>query len=241
MKRILSFILCTLLVMSTCSCSGGKSVDEQFISSLEKGLEARWQLTDKTNTPTKEDWEKYVKAELDEILKYKDEKFEDKKIEKVAKTYIKSIEDTKKILKYVNTNQWMTKYDMGIYMTRTKALYDINQIKTLEVKEEYKEDLTRLISTGEAASLAKKIMEDVKFKKVKGEYDYRTYAAIIENTSTIDFQSFWLSVALYDKNGIIVDTQDVYVSSWNAGEKAKFEFGTSKEFSKIKIKNVTWE
>lgn len=113
------------------------------------------------------------------------------------------MEDTKKILKYVNTNQWTTKYDMDIYMTRTKALYDINQIKTLEVKDEFKENLTDLLSTGEAASLAKKIMEDVKFKKIKDEYDYRTYAAVIENTSAIDFQTFWISVALYDKNGII--------------------------------------
>lgn len=203
MKRILSFILCTLLVMSTCSCSGGKSVDEQFISSLEKGLEARWKLSDQVTTPTKEDWEKYVKAELDEISKFKEEKFEDEKLEKAAKTYIQSMEDTKKILKYVNTNQWTTKYDMDIYMTRTKALYDINQIKTLEVKDEFKENLTDLLSTGEAASLAKKIMEDVKFKKIKDEYDYRTYAAVIENTSAIDFQTFWISVALYDKNGII--------------------------------------
>lgn len=104
MKKILYLFLTLILSISIAGCSNtqeDKTYDKEFISSLSKGLEARWKLTDEyddlvskgeiKDTDQKkfiEYYDKFVNAELGEVEKYKDLKFEDSKLQEAAISYI---------------------------------------------------------------------------------------------------------------------------------------------------------
>ena len=78
MKKVTYYFITLLLLMSIFSFTSceKKSVDEQFISSMEEGLQDRWEINDSRPDGTKEDWKAYINAEYSAVEKYKDEKFE---------------------------------------------------------------------------------------------------------------------------------------------------------------------
>lgn len=245
MKKKTSVLLIgtlTIMMMLFTGC-GKQAPDEAFIDALEKGLVARWELTDKSDDETKEtkaDWEGYFDAEYNQIKSYKDAEFEDADLGKWAKKYINSIEESKDCLKYFGSNQWEEKYFAGAYQSRVAALYKIDSIHKLEVSEDYEASLSELITNGEVSDMATKLLKNTKFKKTKDDYGWKTYQAVVENTSSADFDYFSLSVALIDKDGVTVSTETPYVEKWGAGEKIRFEFETDEEFEKMNVKYAQW-
>ena len=78
MKKILRGVLSLLLVLSMCACTSKSnlSVDDAFYEDLKQGLINRWKLSDLNDDDyTTEDFNGYVKAELDCISKYKNAQF----------------------------------------------------------------------------------------------------------------------------------------------------------------------
>lgn len=243
MKKIMSIVLSALLAFSLFACGESKSIDEQFMDSLAKGLEARWVLVDAEDEKeviTKEDWKGYFDAEYNEISKYKDEEFEDVNLEKWAKKYIDSIAASKDALRYFGTNQWESKYFSGVYHDRAEALYEINAITPVPVATERENELNEVLSDGEVSKMTEKIFSKVKFEKIKDEYGWKDYEAVVENTTSVDFSYFEFSVDLIDKEGVTVETALVNVQDWSSGEKAKFKFSTDEKFSKMDINHAQW-
>ena len=78
------------------------------------------------------------------------------------------------------------------------------------------------------------MLKSIKFEKVKEEYDWKEYEAVVDNTTGVDFESFFLDVKLLDSDGVIVESIPVSPNgSWGKGQKVKLTFMTDKSFEKI--------
>ena len=83
---------------------------------------------------------------------------------------------------------------------------------------------------------------DVKTQKLeKNAYGYKTYSAVVKNTTSDDFNYFAFNINLNDKDGVTVETTTASTDNWEAGTKHRFEFGTEKSFKSIEIKSCTWD
>ena len=225
-----------------CGCST-KSIDDQFIRSLEKGLTARWDVTDQCekgdDVLTKSDYENFIDAELDQISKFEDEKFEDEELGKLAKEYISITNNSLEILKdFQNDSKFESEWEK-LKNDRTECLAKINKKKPLEFSSERDQEyFDGLISQGEVVAGVREIQKNVNFKVKDDEDDdetYHTYVATVENTTDTEFDSFDLDIKLVDKNGKTLETTYASASNWKPGEKAEFEFLSDKKFDKIEI------
>lgn len=229
---------------SKCGMTEGEPLNEQdFIKSLVTGLEKRWILTkeDEQKTMlTKDDWAGYFEAEYSEIAKYEYADFKDKNLSDLVKRYVNSIIQSKECLPYVNTAQWEAKYSSGVYQDRVELLYQINSIIPIPVSDVNKGELQNLLTDGEVTHLVRELLKNVKFNMVMDDYGWKTYEAIVENKTTIDFSYFAFNVDLIDKDGITLTTAIASVEGWQAGEKSRFTFDTSEEFEMMEIESASW-
>lgn len=242
LKRISLLLLSSILLLgSLCGCNQSP-VDEKFMASLAKGLEARWELTTaQKGDNLKSDWESYFDAEYNEIKKYKEESFENQELERWAKTYIHCIEASYEALAYYGTNQWATKYTNGIYHERAVALYEIHNIAPVPVSTENSEHLIAIINDGEVIKMVNNLFETVNFKKVEESYGWTTYEAVVENTTSIAFSYFYFDVDLIDKDGVTISTETAVAENWEAGEKLKFSFSTDESFEEMDVEYCGWD
>lgn len=222
---------------------GTPLTEDDFLKDLASGLEARWVLTtanEEKEKLTKSDWEGYFNAEYDIISKYADANFKDKTMTKLAKRYVECIVQSKECLPYVGTNKWESKYSNGVYNDRAETLYEINAIKPIPVSEDNKESLTDLITDGEVTKMVRDLLKTVKFKKVEDEYGWKTYQAVVKNSTTVDFEYFSFEVDLIDKDGVTLTTASASVQNWDAGETSRFEFSTDEKFAKMEVEYASW-
>lgn len=221
-----------------------RPVDEKFMESLAAGLEARWLLTDAKNStnenPLKTDWENYFRAEYDQIKSYEKESFVDKNLEKWAKKYIDSIGESIEVLAYYGTNQWTQKYSNGVYHDRSIALYNIHDICPVPVSAEKQANLLEILSNGEAISMIWPLLEKVEFKEVEDSYGWKTYQAVVENTTTLTFTYFSFDIDLIDKDGVTITTESAWAENWEPGEKVRFEFSTDETFAEMNVEYARW-
>lgn len=217
-----------------------RPIDEQFMDHLVRGLEARWVLTTSTSATTKEHWESYFDAEYNEIIAYEKADFENKELGEWAKAYIKSIVEAKAILNYVGTNQWESKYTNGIYNDRCEALFEINEICPVEVSAENYGLLIDILSHGEAIKLSSYLFENLVFEYKSGSYGWKEYEALVKNTTSLTFESFWIDVDLIDEDGVTVETTSAYIENWDPGETVRCELSTYAKFKEMDIESMSW-
>lgn len=250
MKKILRGVLSLLLVLSMCACTSKSnlSVDDAFYEDLKQGLINRWKLSDLNDDDyTTEDFNGYVKAELDCISKYKNKKFKNKNIEKYAKEYIETFYDTKNNTKYIDSNydKWESEYINVIYDDRCEALVHLNEIKKIEFdKKSQNKNFNELLDDGNDSLAIRDFMDKADFKKEPDEYEgetYHTYSMIMENTTDLSFDYFYFNLNLEDENGVVLETQSAYTDNWDTGTKHKFEFSTDCNFAKITVHDVSYD
>ncbi len=227
-----------------CNLTEGHPLDEDdFLKDLAKGLEDRWILTNADEgkeTLTKADWEKYFDAEYNIISKYANANFENQTMSKLAKKYVECIVQSKECLPYVGTNQWQTKYSNGVYNTRVETLYKINSITPIPVSEENKKELQNLITNGEVIDMVRDLLKTVKFEKTEESYGWKTYQAVVMNSTTIDFSHFAFEIDLIDKDGVTLTTAYSSVDNWDAGERSRFTFSTNEKFVEMEVERASW-
>lgn len=220
-----------------------KTVDERFLECLANGLESRWELTDadeKKEVITKKDWEEYIAAEYDNIIDFKDAEFENPDLGKWGKEYINSIVRSKEVLAYYDSNQWYAKYHNDVYQDRACALYKINAIQPVPVTEEEQGELQSLVMDGEVSDFASLLLGSVKFELESDDYGWKTYSAVVENTTSTSFSTFQIAVDLLDKDGVTIETAIAYCDGWDSGEKTRIEFNTDKSFETINNSYASW-
>ncbi|MCB6992862.1 FxLYD domain-containing protein [bacterium 210820-DFI.6.37] len=240
MKKIIAIILVTTCIISLVACGRGSSTDDKFLTDMAAGLEARWDLSaadeESKATDNREHFEAYIDAELNKISQYKDAEFEDKDFGEKAKTYIGYIEKSKELMKYYDSNiiRFWEEYD-PIYRERAKLIVEIDETYELPISDEHKKNMEELKGVADLATKIQNIIDNAKFKKVDSQYGYKTYEAVIENTTGENFDYFLLNVNLEDKDGVVVETQTPYTENWKPGVKHKFKFETEASFKKINV------
>ena len=259
-KNLVVLVTCsTLIVCGASACSGGKTstmgsaggssavaevqyADEDFMAAITQGLEARWKITNKfESNPLElgaEDMDKALKAELAPVAEFKDAKFKNQDLAEAAVLYVEALEGLHgKDFADENTT-WQSAYSC-----RVSALHKINEISKIKVSDTYKENLSEILSDGEAASVAQDLQDAVVFEKQepKDEYDtHPTYAAVVENKSELNFSYFEFDINLVDKDGVVVETQTAFTENWAAGTKHRFEFMSDASFDHIEIFGAAW-
>jgi len=238
----------TVLSMCACTSKSNLSVDDAFYEDLKQGLINRWKLSNLNDDDyTTEDFNGYVKAELDCISKYKNKKFKNKNIEKYAKEYIETLYDTKNNTKYIDSNydKWESEYINVIYDDRCEALVHLNEIKKIEFdKKSQNKNFNELLDDGNDSLAIRDFMDKADFKKEPDEYEgetYHTYSMIMENTTDLSFDYFYFNLNLEDENGVVLETQSAYTDNWDTGTKHKFEFSTDCNFAKITVHDVSYD
>ncbi|MGL5694201.1 MAG: FxLYD domain-containing protein, partial [Peptostreptococcaceae bacterium] len=180
-----------------------------------------------------------VKKELDILSKYKDAKFDNPELKKLAQDYILALETQQDALKYYDSDYgkyerlWKDGYD-----SRSTILVTLVEKFGLELSEKQFDDLKTnaqvVKENQEFQSKIDTILKGIKFEIVKDEYGWKDYEAVVENTSGVDLEGFYLNIDLIDKDGIVVDTTMAsHNGIWKNGQKYKFTFSTDKTFEKM--------
>lgn len=242
-KHFLASLACcamaSLLLLTGCE---GKSEDpgyqdEAFLVDLGKGLDRRWDLSDKLDEEgrgdTAEELEELVQCELDSIEKYANEKFEDPKLRELAVSYINVLHEQYDASDaYASTstdidsiNKWNS-----VYSKRVIILKDI--LDNYEVKTNKKHDETRsqIMTNGRTAqeaedvkSALQTVADGIQFTFEDDGYGNISGTATVTNNTGINFVTAQFDVQLYDAAGVRIETTYASVENWNDGETVNLD------------------
>ena len=149
---LISVLLILLLISIFKSIDNrNKTYDSEFITSLATGLDERWKVTAQKDDDEQEieDYKSYIDYELIEIEQYKNRKFKNPKLKRLANKYInvqknerKSIEN-QDLVDSTFVREW-NKYQRKRY----ELLLDINSIVGIPVQD--KNSLDSILRSGKA-------------------------------------------------------------------------------------------
>lgn len=261
-----SCMIGTGLLFTGCSGSQQESkqeeeihyADEDFVKDMAKGLEARWTLNeqdeskegydaiDLQSSEYKDMMISYINAELDCIGKYKDEKFEDSKLQEETISYINLLNDHIEICDYIPVDYYGKYLEefQPIYDGHSKIIQDMADNYGLTVSDKFQSNLdefktnSKLVQEKDAQEQAiDSMLSNITFEEVPDEYagDWKTYQGVVENTTGSDFSTFAVNINLLNADGVIVETAYDQVSNFTNGAKAQFEFSTDKEFTSTEV------
>lgn len=244
MKKILILLMMTVFCITGCNNTKIKSVDNQFISDIVKATNDRWNYLDSTKETQENIYLKdAVQKELNVLSKYtqlgEGETFNDPKLKKIAEDYINALNTQIDSLKYYNSDylKYSDEWSKG-YNKRSQLLVQLVDEYGAKIDEKEIANLRdNAQSITEKENIDKEIKElikNIKFERVKTEYDWSDYQAIVENKTNVDLESLTINIKLLDKEGITVSDEMILVENWSKGEKKKLEFSTDKKFSEIK-------
>lgn len=248
MKKLISALVCLSMSIVLVACTSNnkdKPQDNAFIKDTKKAVDARWNyLNDVNSGKIVIDDEKVmlgdaVKKELDILAKYKDAKFDNLELGKLANDYVLALENQQDSLKYYDSDYgkyeklWKEGYD-----SRSTILVTLVEKFGLKLDEKQFKDLKTnaqvVKENNEFQAKIDDMLKNIKFEKVKDEYGWRDYEAIVENTSGADLDGFYLNIDLIDKDGVVIETTMAsHNGIWKDGQKYKLTFSTDKSFEKM--------
>lgn len=248
MKKILLLVSAIILSLSLVACSSAsgseKGEDNAFIKDVKKSFEARSKYIDSVESQ-KEPVEVnvyYKEAVLKEksiLEKYKEAKFDNPELGKVAQDYLEGLNKQEDSLKYFTSDlvKFDEKWQEG-YNLRSTALTTLVDKFGLKLNEKDFEDLknnAQVVKENDAIkSKVDTMVKDIKFEQIKDEYGWKDYEATVANTAGVDFESFYLDVKLLDKEGVVVESVPVSPNgAWKKDQKIKLNFSTEKDFQKL--------
>lgn len=227
--------------------------DQSFITDLSIGLMNRWDIVEEENkkisdgtlirgsSEEKQGLIACINAELEMVDKYRNEPFEDSNLQELAISYINALNDQLKSLDDFNTTacdeKWQAAYDK-----RSKILSTLVNDYNLSVDEAHQDMLQQFNSYGnqvkkveETQGKIDELLNSFDFEETNNDYGYKTYNAIVENTTGIDFDTFSININLLDEDGVLIETAYASFNNWSSGVKAKFEFISDKDFSSTEV------
>jgi len=257
LRRLLSTLLALLIAFTLVGCSNKKTTevkyyDKDFISALEKGLDARWKLTDAVEVQdiSKSDYKSFIKAELSEVESFSSKKYKSTFLQESAIAYINSLKKQNATLKYYNDSDFQDKWDKA-YNDRNAILVKIDKKYPLKVDSKYKSYILELRRSGSKTNkdnaqttALNNLLKSVKFNKGNDDGSgYYEYTATVENNTGYNIKSFSGVVKLKDSSNVTTDTQYVNAENWNKNEKIMLKFTTDKDFKSYELTKdyVTFE
>lgn len=231
--------------------------DKELINDFALGWQERHDLetqaeAEKSSKKQQELLLKGCDAELSHVEKYSNEQFKKQSLKDLLTEYIACLNENKEALQL-----YASDYDKYLSMVQS-ANNDRRRILTrlvsdygLEVEENYKDAFSEHLTNAEVSGIYSKQQEtvdalvtEIKFEKEPDDYygeKYHTYSANVENTTGISFEQLNIKVKLYDSEGTVVGTENVYIEKFMAESTEKLEFSTDAEFEKMEVSCDSWK
>ena len=230
--------------------NSNKTYDREFITSLATGLDERWKVTAQKDDDEQEieDYKSYIDYELIEIEQYKNRKFKNPKLKRLANKYInvqknerKSIEN-QDLVDSTFVREW-NKYQRKRY----ELLLDINSIVEIPVQD--KNNLDSILRSGEAVKEFNRVYgilvdtfdpKNFVVEEVTGVSEKeKRYIGNFENTTGHEITYIDVAINFYDENdkvysGFRFNTR----YGWENGTKESFEFSIPDSDTRFKYFKV---
>ena len=213
-----------------------KTYDREFITSLATGLDERWKVTDLKNYDEREigDYKSYIDYELIEIEQYKNRKFKNPKLKRLANKYINVQKNERKSIENQNFVDSTFVSEWNQYQNkRFELLLDINSIVGIPVQD--KNSLDSILRSGKAVKEFNRVYgilvntfdkKNFVAETVSGvSENEKRYIGNFENTTGHDITHIYIEILYYDEDdrpylGRSFEPED----TWKNRTKKSFEF-----------------
>lgn len=230
--------------------NSNKTYDREFITSLATGLDERWKVTAQKDDDEQEieDYKSYIDYELIEIEQYKNRKFKNPKLKRLANTYIniqrneREAIDNQDLVDSTFVREW-NKYQRKRY----ELLLDINSIVGIPVQD--KNSLDSILKAGKAVKEFNRVYgilvdtfdpKNFVVEEVTGVSEKeKRYIGDFENTTGHEITYIDVAINFYDENdkvysGFRFNTR----YGWENGTKESFEFSIPDSDTRFKYFKV---
>ncbi len=248
MKKITAILLILLLIIGCSACGSSKLDDAGFIKNMQKGLEARWKLSNaspdtyNSNAEKKQSFTNCVNAELNAIGDITAYTFEDEELKELAYKYLDALNSQLEGIKYIGSDdsKFTELYSKNGYYNRARVIYYLKENYNLNVSSTYADTFDEFYSAGRARleldevekCMTSIISGDITLEALGGT----NYECIIKNDSAYDLSGAQLEFNLYNDKDILVDTSTAYLNSWNAGSTTQCSLYVRNEFTRAEAR-----
>lgn len=209
MTKKLLFAVLIVISLFLCSSAVNKAItyDNDFIISLAKGLDKRWEDASSNYEDTTAYYEKATQFELSEVGRYKERTFKDDKLKKLAIEYINVLEDSKELTSKENdhfsSDSWVE-----YRRKRYELILDIHSRKKIPVQDT--RNLRDILDIGikvkqknEIIQALKKIFNGNNFtiSKSSENSDELNCSGTFENTTNYYLRYVPMTIVACNKNG----------------------------------------
>ena len=250
LKKTIKGILNTFITIFKSIHNRNKTYDSEFITSLAKGLDERWKVTAQKDDDEKEieDYKSYIDYELIEIEQYKNRKFKNPKLKRLANTYISIQRNEREAIENQNFVDSTFVSEWNQYQNkRFELLLDINSIVEIPVQD--KNILDSILKSGKAVKEFNRVYgilvdtfdpKNFVVEEVTGVSEKETrYLGNFENTTGHDITHIYIEILYYDEDdrpylARSFEPED----TWKNRTKKSFEFSitdSDKQFKYFKV------
>ena len=245
-KKIL-FAVLIVISLFLCSSAVNKAItyDNDFIISLAKGLDKRWEDASSNYEDTTAYYEKATQFELSEVGRYKERTFKDNKLKKLAIEYINVLEDSKKLTSKENEHYSSDRW-VEYRKKRYELILDIHSRKKIPVQDT--RNLRDILDIGikvkqknEIIQALKKIFKGNNFtiSKSSENSDELTCSGTFENTTDYYLSYVPMTIVAYNKNGKVIFRKiDAAIIEWREGTTKELNLTVhdpDHDFKEIKV------
>lgn len=227
-----------------------KTYDSEFITSLATGLDERWKVTAQKDDDEQEieDYKSYIDYELIEIEQYKNRKFKNPKLKRLANKYINVQKNERKSIENQNFVDSTFVSEWNQYQNkRFELLLDINSIVEIPVQD--KNILDSILKSGKAVKEFNRVYgilvdtfdpKNFVVEEVTGVSEKeKRYIGNFENTTGHDITHIYIEILYYDEDdrpylARSFEPED----TWKNRTKKSFEFSipdSDKQFKYFKV------
>ena len=245
-KKIL-FAVLMVVSLFLCSSAVNKAItyDNDFINSLAKGLDKRWEDAASNYKDTTAYYEKATQFELSEVGRYKERTFKDNKLKKLAIEYINVLEDSKKLTskenEHFSSDSWVE-----YRRKRYELILDIHSRKKIPVHDTG--NLRDILDIGIKVKQKNEIIQELKkiFKgnnftisKSSENSDELNCSGTFENTTNYYLRYVPMTIVACNKNGkVFFSTHYAVITDWREGTTKELNltvYDPNHEFNEIKV------
>lgn len=245
-KKIL-FAVLIVISLFLCSSAVNKAItyDNDFIISLAKGLDKRWEDARSNYEDTTAYYEKATQFELSEVGRYKERTFKDNKLKKLAIEYINVLEDSKELTSKEN-NHFSSDRWVEYRRKRYELILDIHSRKKIPVQDT--RNLRDILDIGikvkqknEIIQALKKIFKGNNFtiSKSSENSDELNCSGTFENTTDYYLSYVPMTIVAYNKNGKVIFRKiDAGIIEWREGTTKELNLTVhdpDHDFKEIKV------
>ena len=245
-KKIL-FAVLIVISLFLCSSAVNKAItyDNDFIISLAKGLDKRWEDASSNYEDTTAYYEKATQFELSEVGRYKERTFKDNKLKKLAIEYINVLEDSKELTSKENEHYSSDRW-VEYRKKRYESILDIHSRKKIPVQDT--RHLRDIVNIGIKVKQANEIIQALKriFKgnnftisKSSENSDELNCSGTFENTTDYYLSYVPMTIVAYNKNGKVIFRKiDAAIIEWREGTTKELNLTVhdpDHDFKEIKV------